>query len=147
MGLEAFTQTGSRLTEVNIRINFVETLLRLEDYANAERQLQIAEQGMDERGERLMEPEVWRLRGRIAALTGRAAEATTAFDTSLALADKQRSLVFRLRTLLDRHDLDEPADPRRVIDEIRDTCERIDAPEDEPEILRARRTIAAAVAL
>ena len=41
VGLEAFAQTGSRLTEVNIRINFVETLLRLQDYGDAEQQLRV----------------------------------------------------------------------------------------------------------
>jgi class 3 adenylate cyclase/tetratricopeptide (TPR) repeat protein len=144
-GLEAFLQTGSRLTEINIRVNFVETLLRLGDHESAERQLRHAEQGITERGERLMEPEVWRLRGRIAALAGRTTEAATAYDTSLALADEQRAVMFRLRTLLDRHEFDELADRGRVADEIREVCGRIDAPDDEPELVRAHRLIAATV--
>jgi len=136
---EIFAQTGSLLTEVNVRIMWAEARLRLGDRDGAARDLDLAEEAMTTREEGLLAPGIWRIRGKIAAAEDRVSEAAAAFDRSLDLADQQNAVMLRLRILVDRYEsaIDEHRDS--LVEAIGVALTRIDGGDDEPEILLAGR--------
>ena len=139
---EVFSHTGSQLTEVLMRIVFAEARLRLDDAAGALRELDLAEAAMRERQEGLLAPDIWRLRGKIAATAGRADEARSAFDAAVELAATQNAPMLRLRSLVDRFEsaIDQPA--RDLVTAIGAVLLELDESNGEPEVVLARTILA-----
>lgn len=138
---ELFAQTGSRLTEVLTRVLYAETRLRRGDVAGAERDLALAEAAMQQRGEGLLAPEIWRLRARLAAGANDLVAAESAIEESLRLADRQGAPMLRLRTLLDSLDIIDATQRDDVLRAIAETVVGFDA-DDEPDVTRARLLLA-----
>lgn len=136
----AFAMTGSELTEVLTRVLFATRLHSIGDDDAASRELDLAEQAARERDEWLLAPEIWRIRGRIAAGAGRTDDAIAAYDEAIRLASRQGATMLILRALIGRYDVEAPDAQAIARAAIADLLPSIDG-DGAPEVVRARQII------
>ena len=103
-GLELFAQTGSRLTLVMMNVLCAEAFYRLGDDDEAFRRLEVAE-AETARGEGLLAPDIWRVRGRLLTRQGERSAAEAAYYQAIERARAQRALSLELRAALDLYEL------------------------------------------
>jgi tetratricopeptide (TPR) repeat protein len=139
---EVFSYTGSQLTEVLTRVVFAEARLRLDDLDGASGELDRAEIAMREREEGLLGPDIWRLRGRIAAIRGQTHAAKEAFDAAVDLAARQNAPMLRMRALLDRIETKVDESRSWLVDAIAGVLGDLPDSDGEPDVAAARRVLA-----
>jgi hypothetical protein len=99
---------------------------------------------MREREEGLLGPDIWRLRGRIAAFRGQTHAAKEAFDAAVDLADRQNAPMLRIRALLDRFETKVDESRSWLVDAIAGVLADLPGSDGEPEVDAARRILAGA---
>jgi tetratricopeptide (TPR) repeat protein len=103
-GLELFAQTGSRLSLVMMNVLCAEAFYRLGDDDEAFRRLEVAEANTA-RGEGLLAPDIWRVRGRLLTRQGERSAAEAAYGQAIERARAQCALSLELRAALDLYEL------------------------------------------
>jgi class 3 adenylate cyclase/tetratricopeptide (TPR) repeat protein len=109
-GLELFEHTGARCGFVHMAVFCAEAFFRMGDDDQAMALLAAAERDYRQRGEALFAPEIWRIRGRIAARRGESSRAEEQYSEAIALARGQSARPLELRAALDRFDLLSPTE-------------------------------------
>jgi class 3 adenylate cyclase/tetratricopeptide (TPR) repeat protein len=104
-GMELFQLTGAQCGLVHVAVLNAEAFYRMGDDDEALRQLEIAEAGVENRGEGLYAPEIWRIRGRLAARAGEPEVAEPLYLEAIERARAQGARVLELRASLDLYDL------------------------------------------
>ena len=104
-GLELFEQTGARCGFVHMAVFCAEAFCRMGDDSEALRLLDQAEQDSVQRHEGLFAPEIWRVRGTIAARAGAADQAESLYREAIRRAHQQSARPLELRAALSLHDL------------------------------------------
>ncbi|MGH2706673.1 MAG: AAA family ATPase [Actinomycetota bacterium] len=136
-GLELYAQTGSRLTLVMMNVLCAEAFYRLGDDHEAFRRLEVAE-AETARGEGLLAPDIWRVRGRLLARQGERAAAEAAYCQAIERAHGQHALSLELRAALDLCELRvedrHPEEGRKLLAGV---LARFSQGFDHPEIARA----------
>lgn len=138
-GLELYAQTGSRLTLVMINVLCAEAFHRLGDDDEAFRRLEVAQAEMEIRGECLLGPDIWRVRGRLLERRGARSAAEAAYNQAIERAQAQHALSLELRAALDLYELraqDGRAEEGRTL--LADVLPRFTQGFDRPELARAR---------
>lgn len=103
-GLELFSQTGSRLSLVMMNVLCAEAFYRLGDDNEAFRRLEVAD-AETARGEGLLAPDIWRVRGRLLTRQGERSAAEAAYYQAIERARAQCALSLELRAALDLYEL------------------------------------------
>jgi class 3 adenylate cyclase/tetratricopeptide (TPR) repeat protein len=104
-GAELFARTGARLSLVMMNVICAEALYRMGDDDEAFRLLDLAEADMTARGEGLLAPDIWRVRGRLLARRGNLSEAEAAYNHAMEQARAQHAVSLELRAALDFFEL------------------------------------------
>jgi len=141
-GLELFAQTGSQLTLVMMNIACAESLHRLGDDDEAFRRLDEAESGANLRQEGLMEPDIWRVRGRLLERKGERGAAEAAYRLAIERARAQQARSLELRAALDLHELQAAEGrPEEGRDLLAGLLKSSTQGLDRPELVRARTAV------
>lgn len=105
-GLKLWEETGARLTLVMLNVLCAEAFYRLGDDDEAFRRLEIAEAEMRARRETILEPDIWRVRGRLWARQGDRRAAAGAYREAMDRARGQQALSLELRAAIDLYELE-----------------------------------------
>jgi hypothetical protein len=100
-GLKDFTYTGARLTLVPMNVICAQAHLQVENYAEAGHLLDAAQHEADSRNERLWEPEIDRMRGRLLLCEDNAPAASLAFRRAIDKAHAQGAVALAHRAARD----------------------------------------------
>ncbi|MGH8932202.1 MAG: AAA family ATPase [Egibacteraceae bacterium] len=137
-GLELWEQTGARATLVMMNVLCAEALYRLGDDDEAFRRLDVAEAEMA-RGQGMLAPDIWRVRGRLLARRGERSAAEAAYREAITRSRAQHALSLELRAALDLFELhteDGHAEESRAL--LAGIVGRFNQGLDRPEVARAR---------